>query len=74
MLTCAQPQIRVRFPRRLDGRPCGVRESLIRTLTRIIEANPLLFGGLPAGIVVMSSERRQRLGDTLAGTIVIKRH
>jgi uncharacterized RDD family membrane protein YckC len=59
--------------RRLDGRPCGVKESLIRTLARIIEANPVLFGGLPAGIIVMSSEQRQRLGDMLAGTAVIKR-
>ena len=35
---------------------------------RVIKCR-LLFGELPAGVVVMSSERKQRLGDTLAGTI-----
>lgn len=30
-----------------DGRPCGWRAALVRTLVRVVEANPLLFGGLP---------------------------
>jgi uncharacterized RDD family membrane protein YckC len=38
---------------------------------RIIEVNPLLLGGIPAGIVVISTSRKQRIGDLLAGTIVV---
>jgi uncharacterized RDD family membrane protein YckC len=54
-----------------DGRPCGWRAALVRTLLRVLEANPLLFGGLPAGLVIIVSERNQRLGDMAAGTLVV---
>jgi uncharacterized RDD family membrane protein YckC len=54
----------------LNGDRCGFKAALIRTVLRVFEANPLLFGGLPAGIAVLSSRRKQRLGDILARTIV----
>ena len=38
---------------------------------RLLEVNPLLFGGLPAGIAILTSERKQRIGDMLAGTVVV---
>jgi uncharacterized RDD family membrane protein YckC len=59
--------------RKIDGTKCGVREHAIRTLIRMFEANPLLFGGLPAGIAIFASDRKQRIGDSLAGTIVISK-
>jgi uncharacterized RDD family membrane protein YckC len=37
----------------------------------LVEANPLLLGGLPAGIAILASERNQRLGDLAAGTLVV---
>lgn len=55
----------------LDGSRCGWRAALIRTLLRAVEANPLLFGGVPAGIAISASQRRQRLGDLAAGTLVV---
>lgn len=55
------------------GRRPGIRKALIRSLLRIIEGNPLLLGGLPAGIVAVLSPRKQRLGDILAGTLVVFR-
>src|ERR1044071_2895730 len=54
-----------------SGGRCGWRRALIRTLLRVVEANPLLLGGLPAGIAILASERNQRLGDMAAGTLVI---
>jgi uncharacterized RDD family membrane protein YckC len=57
--------------RKLDGSPCDWRGALIRGALRIIEVNPLLFGGLPAGLVIIASERKQRIGDLLAGTVVV---
>ncbi len=54
-----------------SGGRCGWRRALIRTLLRIIEANPLLFGGLPAGVAILASKRNQRLGDLAAGTLVV---
>ncbi|MBI3861223.1 MAG: RDD family protein [Planctomycetia bacterium] len=56
-----------------DGRPCTWRQVGIRTLLRIVEVNPLLLGGLPAAVCIVSSQNRQRIGDRLAGTIVAPR-
>jgi uncharacterized RDD family membrane protein YckC len=57
--------------RNIDGGRCNAKQIFIRTLTRIFEANPLLFGGLPAGLLVATSTSRQRMGDSLAGTVVV---
>lgn len=57
--------------RKMDGRRGDWKDSLIRGLLRLVEVNPLLFGGIPAGIVIMSTQRNQRIGDLLAGTVVV---
>jgi uncharacterized RDD family membrane protein YckC len=57
--------------RQLDGSKCNWQAAFIRSLTRILEVNPALFGGIPAGLLIVSSERKQRLGDMLAGTVVV---
>ncbi len=57
--------------RKLDGSRCDWKAALIRSGLRSIEINPLLFGGLPAGLVIISTAQKQRLGDILAGTIVV---
>ena len=55
-----------------DGRPPGIVKALLRTLLRLFEVNPLVAGGLPAGIAVAVSQKRQRLGDMVAGTYVVR--
>jgi uncharacterized RDD family membrane protein YckC len=57
--------------RKLDGSRCDWKAALIRGGLRIIEVNPLLLGGIPAGLVIIASKRKQRLGDILAGTVVV---
>jgi uncharacterized RDD family membrane protein YckC len=57
--------------RKLDGSRCDWKAALIRGGLRILEVNPLLLGGLPAGIAIIASERKQRIGDMLAGTVVV---
>ena len=57
--------------RKIDGTRCDWKAALIRSALRILEVNPLLLGGLPAGLVIMASERKQRIGDILAGTLVV---
>ncbi len=59
--------------RDINGGPSNAKQILIRTLARIFEANPILFGGIPAGIIAASSAQKQRLGDILAGTVVVTR-
>lgn len=56
-----------------DGTRCGGWPILVRTATRVLEANPLLFGALPGAIVALRSAARQRWGDHLAGTVVVPR-
>lgn len=57
--------------RKVDGSRCDWTAALIRSALRILEVNPLLLGGIPAGIAVISTRRKQRLGDLLAGTVVV---
>lgn len=57
--------------RKVDGSPCDWKAALIRSALRIVEVNPLLFFGLPAGLAIIASERKQRIGDQLAGTLVV---
>jgi uncharacterized RDD family membrane protein YckC len=50
----------------------SLNQVLIRTIFRLVEANPLLLGGILAGIAASVSKERQRLGDMAANTYVIK--
>ena len=59
--------------RSIDGTRCSLKAHLIRTLARLLEANPILLGGIPAGIAIFASDRKQRIGDSLAGTVVVSR-
>jgi uncharacterized RDD family membrane protein YckC len=53
------------------GRPPGYTKALVRTLARLVEVNPLLIGGLPAGICLLATPHKQRVGDLLASTYVV---
>ncbi len=51
------------------GQPCTLKQSLIRTSSRIFEANPIF--NLPAALCIIFSRDRQRFGDRFAGTVVV---
>jgi uncharacterized RDD family membrane protein YckC len=52
-----------------DGAPASTRAILIRTVARVVDALPLLY---VVGLISMLCGRpRRRLGDRLAGTIVV---
>ena len=61
---------RTRVVNEAGGRP-SLLQAIVRTLFRLIEVNPLLAGGLPAGIAVAVSRGKQRLGDMAAKTYVL---
>ena len=52
-----------------DGAPVGFAESLVRNLFRAVEI-PLLYA--PGVLMVALTPRHQRLGDLVAGTLVVK--
>jgi len=56
--------------RKLNCAHCDWRASLIRNGFRVLEVNPFLLGALPGGIAILSSTRKQRIGDMVAGTLV----
>ncbi len=52
-----------------DGAPVGLVESVIRNVARVAEV-PLLYA--PGVLCVALTRRHQRLGDLLAGTLVVR--
>lgn len=55
---------------KVDGSPMTFGASLARNLMRIIDG---LFSYLVGAIAVWASARHQRLGDMVAGTVVVKK-
>ncbi|HBV63414.1 MAG TPA: hypothetical protein DEF45_10375 [Rhodopirellula sp.] len=59
--------------RNFDGGSCSFRQTLVRTVCRLVEVNPFVLGGLPAAASILWSRDKQRLGDKLARTVVVPR-
>lgn len=53
------------------GQPITPRTALLRALPNVIEINPFLLGGAPAGLIANLTSQRRRLGDILASTRVV---
>jgi uncharacterized RDD family membrane protein YckC len=52
-----------------EGRPIGVKKSILRNILRLIDAFPLIFYILGISLIKI---RGKRLGDVLAGTEVVE--
>jgi uncharacterized RDD family membrane protein YckC len=63
----------LRIVRAADGAPIGINEAVLRTLLRPIDALPYLVPYLLAAVVVGPLRRNQRIGDMVAGTLVVRR-
>jgi uncharacterized RDD family membrane protein YckC len=53
---------------RADGGPVGIREVAVRTVLRVVDGLFLYLVGLV--VMLATGQRRQRLGDLAAGTVV----
>lgn len=53
-----------------DGSACGIGPAFVRTLLRFIDALPFLY--IIGLVLIARLEKKQRLGDRLAGTVVVK--
>jgi uncharacterized RDD family membrane protein YckC len=53
----------------IDGQRCTWRQSLIRTVFRIVEVNPVFM--IPAALSIVFSRHHQRFGDKAAQTVVV---
>ena len=54
-----------------DGSPCGWMAALKRSTLRPVDALPIVVPYLVATVAAGLSARRQRLGDAVAGTLVV---
>jgi len=54
------------------GLRASVGQVLVRTLLRLVEANPVVLGFMPGAVAILVSRSNQRIGDRLAGTLVIR--
>ncbi len=52
-----------------DGSRVGYKAAALRTILRLIDFLPILYG--VGALLIWSSDKRQRLGDIVAHTIVI---
>ncbi len=59
--------------RDFHGGRCSFRQTLVRTLFRVLEVNPALLGFLPAAARIILFRNKQRFGDKAAGTVVVFR-
>src|SRR3954471_18509490 len=55
-----------------DGLPMRFRQALVRALMRAIVEGPAPLLGVPAIICSMLSDRGKRIGDVMAGTVVLQ--
>jgi uncharacterized RDD family membrane protein YckC len=55
---------------REDGSPIGIGPAIIRNILRIVDALPFLY--IIDMIFISRSSKKQRLGDSIAKTIVVK--
>jgi len=54
----------------IGGKPVSVRQAILRNILRLLEYHPLI-SPLISLIIVLSTSRRQRIGDLVADTIVV---
>ena len=54
----------------VEGAPVRFRHAAIRSIVQLVDK--LLFGGVIGVLTLLASPRNQRLGDLLAGTIVVR--
>lgn len=53
-----------------DGKAANMTDAFLRTLLRLIDALPFLY--LIGFILILATEKKQRIGDMVAKTIVVK--
>jgi uncharacterized RDD family membrane protein YckC len=58
---------------KLDGSPISWWDSIVRNLWRILDLLPGIIPYLLGALLILTSPTRQRLGDRLAQTVVVRR-
>jgi uncharacterized RDD family membrane protein YckC len=67
--TVGKMAVKIKVVKEADGSPIDYGEAAVRTILRVIDG---LFLYLIGAILIRSSDEKQRLGDRVAHTVVVK--
>jgi uncharacterized RDD family membrane protein YckC len=70
--TVGKMAVKIKVVREADGAPIDYSEAAVRTILRFLDAIPYFIPYLLGAILIWSSEEKQRLGDRVAHTVVVK--
>jgi uncharacterized RDD family membrane protein YckC len=70
--TVGKMAVKIKVVRETDGAPIDYSEAAVRTILRFLDLIPYIIPYLLGAILIWSSEEKQRLGDRVAHTVVIK--
>jgi uncharacterized RDD family membrane protein YckC len=70
--TVGKMAVKIKVVRLADGAPIDYSQAAVRTILRFLDEIPYIVPYLLGAILIWSSEEKQRLGDRVASTVVVK--
>ena len=70
--TVGKMAVKIKVVREADGAPIDYSQAAVRTILRFLDEIPYIIPYLLGAILIWSSEEKQRLGDRVAHTVVVK--
>jgi uncharacterized RDD family membrane protein YckC len=70
--TVGKMAVKIKVVRLEDGAPIDYSQAAVRTILRFLDEIPYFIPYLLGAILIWSSEEKQRLGDRVASTVVVK--
>jgi len=70
--TVGKMAVKIKVVRLADGAPIDYSQAAVRTIMRFLDEIPYVIPYLLGAILIWSSEEKQRLGDRVASTVVVK--
>jgi uncharacterized RDD family membrane protein YckC len=70
--TVGKMAVKIKVVREADGAPIDYAQAAVRTILRFLDEIPYFIPYLLGAILIWSSEEKQRLGDRVAHTVVVK--
>jgi len=70
--TVGKMAVKIQVVREADGAPIDYSEAAVRTILRFLDLIPFIIPYLLGALLIWSSEEKQRLGDRVAHTVVLK--
>jgi len=70
--TVGKMALKMKVVREADHSPIGYAEAAVRSVLRIIDLIPFVAPYLLGAILIWSSDKKQRLGDRVAHTVVVR--